>query len=82
MDKEEFNHNLQRKVDAQDLPKAMTVRRKSEIQALKFEKLRKENRKRTENDGNQKTFEFILDLAFQKYMELEQKEEEIIKASA
>ena len=81
MEKEDFNHNLRRKVEAMDLPESMTVRLKSEMDALKFEKKKKKNDSISGNHGNQKTFEFILELAWQKLRELEEKEKEMEMAS-
>lgn len=80
--KQQFDPNIRRKVDGQqyDIPNSMTVRLKSEDQALAFERFRRELRDETGNNGNQKTFEAILRLAWQKLEEIDNSNEQFERA--
>lgn len=68
---DDFHHNIQRKVKAEDLPIQVSMRIKDETDYGKFLKLKKELKERTGRDGNQKTLEAILELAWMKVQELE-----------
>lgn len=63
-EKDNYHPNMKRKIDSKDLPEQVSGRLKNENMALKFEVLRKDLRERTGNNGNQKTIEYIINLAW------------------
>ncbi|WP_414836638.1 hypothetical protein [Candidatus Nanohalococcus occultus] len=75
--KQDLSANMVRKVDAIDTPKNVTSRLKTERQVVIFEKLRQEQKQRTGNTSDQKTFEFILRLAEKKIDEFDNIDSEI-----
>ena len=70
---EDFHHNIQRKIqsDRYDLEKELRMKPKTELRAAKFERLKKDLKERTGRDGNQAVLEYILDLAWSKWLELD-----------
>lgn len=81
MDRKQFHPNTRRKVDSMDLPKPIKMRIKTDEKALKLETLRKDLEDRSRKYGDQSLLEYILNLAWAKYEELEEKEEEFNDAA-
>lgn len=81
MKKQDFHPNLVRQVEAQDLPVTKKFRLKEELDSLKFERLRRELRDRSDKDSDQATLEFVLNLAWSKFQELEDLDKTIDRAA-
>lgn len=70
---EDFHHNIQRKIqsDRYDLEKEVRMKPKTELRAAKLERLRKDLKERTGRDSNQAVLEYILELAWSEWLELD-----------
>lgn len=76
MEYEDFHPNLRRKAESEDFPVEKKVRIKNPEQFVRFSMLQNDLEDRTNRYSNQATFEYVLRLAWEKYLELEDKDDE------